>query len=121
VTTGKVAGLGTVLVTSQGQTLYTFVPDNRTQVTCVGSCATVWPPLSLPSGQTPVAAGGVSAALLGSDPNPGGGNVVTYAKWPLYTFTSDTAAGAATGQALNLSGGLWYVIAPSGAVITKKA
>lgn len=113
------AGLGSVLVNSQGLTLYTFVPDARTKVTCVGSCASVWPPLQLASGQTAAAAGTVKASLLGSDPNPGGGKVVTYDKWPLYTYAGDTAAGVATGQALNINGGLWYVISPSGVVITK--
>jgi hypothetical protein len=33
---------------------------------------------------------------------------------------SDTAPGQASGQALNLNGGLWYVISPSGKLITKK-
>jgi predicted lipoprotein with Yx(FWY)xxD motif len=57
---------------------------------------------------------------LGSDPNPGGGTVVTYSGWPLYTYVADTAAGAAQGQALNLNGGLWYVMSPSGAIIRTK-
>jgi predicted lipoprotein with Yx(FWY)xxD motif len=117
VSTGSVAGLGTVLVNAQGQTLYMFVPDKQSAVTCVGQCAAVWPPMQLPSGQSPVAAGGAKASLLGSDPNPAGGRAVTYAKWPLYTYTADTSAGMATGQALNASGGLWYVLSPSGAVI----
>jgi hypothetical protein len=38
-------------------------------------------------------------------------------KWPLYTYVSDSAAGQARGQALNLNGGYWYVLAPSGKVI----
>jgi len=120
ISSAQVTGLGTVLVNSQGRTLYMFVPDHQSKVTCVGTCAAVWPPVLLASGQTAVAAGGVKSSLLGSDPNPGGGKVVTYNKWPLYTFTADTSAGAATGQALNLNGGLWYAISPSGALITKK-
>jgi len=120
ISSAQVSGLGTVLVNSQGRTLYMFVPDHQIKVTCIGSCAAVWPPALLASGQTAVAAGGVKRSLLGSDPNPGGGQVVTYNKWPLYTFAGDSSAGAATGQALNLNGGLWYVISPSGALITKK-
>jgi hypothetical protein len=46
---------------------------------------------------------------------------VTYAGWPLYTYVTDTSPGTARGQAINLNGGLWDVIAPSGKVITKKA
>jgi len=40
--------------------------------------------------------------------------------WPLYTYVGDTSVGTAKGQALNLNGGLWYVLAPSGTVIRKK-
>jgi hypothetical protein len=43
--------------------------------------------------------------------------VVTYNGWPLYAYVSDKAAGVATGQALNLNGGYWYVIQPDGVVI----
>jgi predicted lipoprotein with Yx(FWY)xxD motif len=109
-----------VLVNAQGRTLYTFAPDNDARVTCDSACAAVWPPLSLASGQTPVPAGSVEQSLLGSDPNPSGGQVVTYKGWPLYTYVADTAAGQATGQAVNLNGGLWYVISPDGTVITQK-
>jgi Secreted repeat of unknown function len=56
----------------------------------------------------------------GSDPNPAGGRVVTYARWPLYTYVADTSGGTAKGQALNLNGGLWYVLSPSGKVIRTK-
>jgi len=109
--------LGVVLVNSKGRTLYMFVPDKRTKVTCVRSCAVVWPPVKLPSGAKAVAGGKAKQSLLGSDRNPSGGRVVTYNKWPLYTYVSDTAAGQARGQALNLNGGYWYVLAPSGKVI----
>ena len=77
-------------------------------------------PLFLPSGQKAAAAASVKQSLLGSDPDPAGGRVVTYARWPLYTYVSDTAPGQASGQALNLNGGLWYVISPSEKLITKK-
>jgi predicted lipoprotein with Yx(FWY)xxD motif len=120
VSTKNVSGLGQILVTSRGMTLYSFVPDKRSRVTCVGACAAVWPPLKLASGQHSVAAGGVKSSLLGSDPDPSGGAVVTYAGWPLYTYVADKSPGQATGQALNLNGGLWYVLAPSGAVLHAK-
>jgi hypothetical protein len=60
--------------------------------------------------------GRCSAAI----PTRRAGAWVTYAHWPLYTYVSDTAPGQASGQALNLNGGLWYVISPSGKLITKK-
>jgi predicted lipoprotein with Yx(FWY)xxD motif len=115
-----IPGLGAVLVNAEGRTLYTFAPDKGKNVTCVSACAAVWPPASLPSGQKPVAVGLVKQSLLGSNPDPSGGRVITYAGWALYTYVTDTAPGQATGQALNLNGGLWYVISPSGKVITKK-
>ena len=80
----------------------------------------MWPPVTLSAGGAPAAAKQLKASLLSSDPNPSGGKVVTYAGWPLYTYVGDSAPGTASGQALNLNGGLWYVITPAGKVITKK-
>jgi predicted lipoprotein with Yx(FWY)xxD motif len=120
VSTREVPKLGTVLVTSKGRTLYMFVPDKHRRVTCVRACAVVWPPLKLPKRAKAVASGKARSSLLGSDRDPAGGRVVTYAGWPLYTYVADTSAGTAKGQALNLNGGLWYVLAPSGKVIRKK-
>jgi predicted lipoprotein with Yx(FWY)xxD motif len=120
ISTRTIAGLGPVLVNAQGRTLYSFTPDKDQKVTCVGTCAEVWPPAFLPSGKKSLASGLVKQSLLGSDTDPAGGRVITYAGWPLYTFVSDTAPGAATGQALNLNGGLWYVLSPSGRVIKTK-
>jgi predicted lipoprotein with Yx(FWY)xxD motif len=120
ISTRKLPKLGTVLVNSKGLTLYMFVPDKRKKVTCVSTCAAVWPPVKLLKGAKPVAKGQAKAKLLGSDPSPAGGRVVTYSKWPLYTYVPDTKPGMATGQALNLNGGLWYVLAPSGKVIRTK-
>jgi predicted lipoprotein with Yx(FWY)xxD motif len=120
VSTRKLPKLGTVLVNSKGLTLYMFVPDKRTEVTCKGTCAAVWPPVKLPKGAKPLAAGEAKSRLLGSDPNPAGGRVVTYNRWPLYTYVADSAPGQAKGQALKLNGGLWYVLAPSGKVIHRK-
>lgn len=121
VTTRSVPGLGRILVNSRGYTLYMFVPDKQKKVTCVKGCAVAWPPLKQPAGAKLVAAGGVKASLLGSDKNPAGGRVVTYNRWPLYTYIADRKPGKAAGQALNANGGLWYVLSSSGAVIKKKA
>jgi predicted lipoprotein with Yx(FWY)xxD motif len=115
-----IARLGPALVNAQGRTLYVFAPDKGRKVTCVSACAAIWPPDFLPSGKQAVAAAPVKQSLLGSDRDPAGGQVITYAGWPLYTYVADTAPGHATGQALNLNGGLWYVISPAGKVITKQ-
>jgi predicted lipoprotein with Yx(FWY)xxD motif len=120
ISTRTLPGLGAVLVNAQGRILYVFAPDKAKKVTCVGPCASVWPPLALSAGK-PAVSGQAKSSLVGSDPNPAGGRVVTYAGSPLYTYVTDTSPGSARGQALNLNGGLWYVIAPSGKVITKQA
>jgi predicted lipoprotein with Yx(FWY)xxD motif len=120
VQTRTVKKLGTILVNSRGLTLYMFVPDKQKKVTCKGTCAAVWPPLKLKSGQKPTAGGAAKKSLLGTDKNPSGGVVVTYNKWPLYTYVGDSKPGQATGQALDLNGGLWYVLSPSGKVIKTK-
>jgi predicted lipoprotein with Yx(FWY)xxD motif len=113
----SVSSLGPVLVNEEGKTLYVFAPDKESKVTCQGECAAIWPPLKLESGQKATASGAVQSKLLGKDSDPEGGEVITYAGWPLYTYTADTSAGTATGQGVNLNGGYWYVISPAGKVI----
>jgi predicted lipoprotein with Yx(FWY)xxD motif len=120
VSTRDISGLGQVLVNAKGLTLYMFVPDKQSKVTCVNSCAAAWPPLVLPKGAKATATGKAKASLLGSDATTGGGHVVTYNRWPLYTYVADTKPGADSGQALKLNGGLWYVLSPAGKVIKTK-
>ena len=106
--------VGTVLVNSKGRTLYMFVPDHQKKVTCKGTCAVAWPPLKVKTGQKPTAGGAAKKKLLGLD-----GRVVTYNRWPLYTYIGDSKPGQKNGQALDINGGLWYVLSPSGKVIKK--
>jgi predicted lipoprotein with Yx(FWY)xxD motif len=112
-------GMGTVLVSSSGATLYMFQPDARRQVTCTGLCAATWPPVKTSAAGRLAAGPGVRADLLGSDPDPSGGRVVTYDGWPLYTYRGDVQPGQYAGQGLNLNGGFWYVIRPSGQPLTQ--
>jgi predicted lipoprotein with Yx(FWY)xxD motif len=107
-------GLGTVLVNSSGYTLYMFKPDAQRRVTCTQLCAATWPPVKITPGGRLVAGPGVRADLLGSDPDPSGGRVVTYNGWPLYTYRSDIQPGWDDGQGIDLNGGFWYVMRPSG-------
>ncbi len=110
----SIPGMGQVLVTSKGYTLYVFEPDHHRAVTCTGVCAGTWPPLKVPSGAGPVGGPGVRQGLLGSDADPAGGRVVTYDGWPLYGYTGDVGQAQATGQDIDTNGGAWYVIRPSG-------
>jgi len=115
--TVRVGRLGTVLVTNKGFALYVFAPDAARRVTCTGGCATAWPPLLVGAGQTIAAGPGVRPGLLGTAPDPGGGRVVTYDHWPLYTYLGDAAPGHAAGQGEDDDGGYWYVIRPSGQIV----
>jgi predicted lipoprotein with Yx(FWY)xxD motif len=110
----SVRGAGTVLVNEHGYALYMFAPDDQREVTCTGYCAQTWPPVKLPANATLVAGPGVKSSLLGSDVDPAGGRVVTYDGWPLYGYTADIQAGQDTGQAIDLDGGYWYLMRPTG-------
>lgn len=120
VKTATIGGLGIVLVDGQGNTLYMFVPDARRGVTCTGACAGTWPPLKTAAGKTAQTGSGVQAALLGADKSPDGSTVVTYNKWPLYTYAADINPGDVVGQALDLNGGYWYVMRPDGSPLVPR-
>ena len=114
VQTKKVNGLGVILVNGSGRTLYMFKPDKQKRVTCKGQCAAIWPPMKLKAGQKATVAGAAKKSLLGSDPNPSGGRVITYAGWPLYTYTLDKKPGDAVGEDIKSFGASWYALLPSG-------
>jgi predicted lipoprotein with Yx(FWY)xxD motif len=121
VKTGTVPGLGTVLVAGNGFTLYLFVPDKQSGVsTCYDACASAWPPLLLTGTDAPVYGHGVKPTLLGSTKRTDGTLQVTYNGWPLYLWQGDSEPGQATGQGINSTGGLWYVLNPAGREITPK-
>lgn len=111
--------LGRILVNAQGRTLYMFAADKHGKSVCYGKCATFWPPLLTTS--TRVAGTGVKVSLLGTTMRTGGKLQVTYNGHPLYRFLKDTKSGQTSGQGLNASGGLWWVMSPAGTVIKKTA
>jgi predicted lipoprotein with Yx(FWY)xxD motif len=98
-----------VLTNARGYTLYWFAPDTPTKSTCYGTCAVYWPPVT----GSPVAGPGVTGKL-GTIERSGGATQVTYDGHPLYTYVGDSAPGQATGNNINLNGGLWYEMAASG-------
>jgi predicted lipoprotein with Yx(FWY)xxD motif len=93
----QIAGVGSVLVDSKGFTLYVLGGETAASIKCTGSCATNWPPLTIPSGARPTAGSGVSGKL-GTVQRPDGSLQVTYNGMPLYTFVGDSGPGQATGQ-----------------------
>jgi predicted lipoprotein with Yx(FWY)xxD motif len=105
-------GIGTVLVNSQGRTLYVFANDTGTTSTCTGSCAANWPPEPAPA-SSPSTVPGVSGPL-GSTTRNDGSKQLTVAGHPVYTFAGDTAKGQTKGQGIVLNGGLWTAVTPAG-------
>ena len=106
------AGLGPILVDGQGHTLYLFQKDSNGMSNCSGACARIWPP-EVTKG-SPKAAGGASAAKLGTVKRGDGTMQVTYAGHPLYTYTADTGPGEAMGNGLDLYGAIWNAVQPNG-------
>jgi predicted lipoprotein with Yx(FWY)xxD motif len=97
--TKSIPGAGTVLVDSDGLTLYELASESGGTIMCNDSCATTWPPVLLPAGVSSATAGsGVNASELGTISRPDGGTQVTYGGMPLYLFVSDLAPGQDTGQ-----------------------
>ena len=107
----KTAHIGgvTVLTNANGRTLYWFAPDTATRSACYGTCAAYWPPV-----RGAVTAGPGVTGRLGTITRSDGSVQATYDGHPLYTYVGDTAAGQANGNRLNLNGGLWYEVTPSG-------
>jgi predicted lipoprotein with Yx(FWY)xxD motif len=98
----------TVLTNGKGFTLYSFAPDTPASSKCYGSCAAYWPPVT---GTTAAGQGlpGKVTAITRTD----GTHQLTYNGHPLYTYIGDSAPGQATGNNLNLNGGLWHEVPAS--------
>jgi predicted lipoprotein with Yx(FWY)xxD motif len=97
---------GTILVDSQGLTLYRLTGESGGKFICTSAtCLKNWHPLvatstSAPSGSVP---------SLGVVKRPDGTEQVTYKGSPLYTFAADTAPGQANGQGIK-DVGTWEAI-----------
>jgi predicted lipoprotein with Yx(FWY)xxD motif len=91
---------GTVLAGPNGMTLYTYAKDSAGTSACSGGCATAWPPLTVPAGQSPTAGSGVTGTLA-TLTRVDGTVQVTYNGWPLYYWQGDKAAGDVTGDGVN--------------------
>ena len=98
--------LGTILVDSQGMTLYHLSGEQNGKFICTSSaCLAVWHPLIAPSGGTP--SGEVGS--LGTVKRPEGTVQATYKGTPLYTFTGDQKSGETKGQGIN-DVGTWTAV-----------
>jgi predicted lipoprotein with Yx(FWY)xxD motif len=98
-----------ILVDSSGMTLYKFSADSAGMSACSGTCATVWPPLTVASGTTPKGGSGASGTF-GTITRSDGSLQVTYDGHPLYTFSGDKSSGSTSGQNITSDGGTWTVV-----------
>ena len=111
-------GLGTILVDSQGLTVYQFERDSGTKSSCFGGCAAAWPPVR--SSGKPTAGSGVKSSLLGTTQRSDGQPQITYNGHPLYNFAGDQSPGDVNGQGLTEFGGGWFALNSAGEAVTTK-
>lgn len=114
VSLGSAAGLGQVLVDSEGHTLYAFSRDSPKESTCEGACEKAWPPLLVEGGE-PQPSNGAGASRLGTIERADGSRQVTYSGHPLYSYSGDKQPGEAGGQGASAFGGTWTALKGSGA------
>jgi predicted lipoprotein with Yx(FWY)xxD motif len=105
--TAKIGGAA-VVTSAKGFTLYWFVPDTATTSKCNGSCATFWPPV-----KGPATAGAGVTGKLATIKRADGSVQATYNGHPLYTYVGDHAPGQATGNGLDVNGGVWHEVTVS--------
>jgi predicted lipoprotein with Yx(FWY)xxD motif len=99
----------TVLVDTQGRTLYHLSGEQNGNLICTSAaCLQVWHPVSAST------AGGSngSVASLGTVKRPDGTEQVTYKGMPLYTFTQDQQAGEVRGEGIK-DVGTWSAVTTS--------
>jgi predicted lipoprotein with Yx(FWY)xxD motif len=100
------SSLGTILVDSQGMTLYHLSGEQNGKFICTSTaCLGVWRPLIAPSSGAPTG----EVGSLGTVKRPEGTVQVTYKGTPLYTFMGDQQAGETKGQGIK-DVGTWSAV-----------
>jgi predicted lipoprotein with Yx(FWY)xxD motif len=101
--TATVHKYGRVLVTQKGHALYYNKDDSPSHWACTGACLALWPPLTVPRGET---LSQMSARISGLGTVAGlTGLQVTWHGRALYTFSHDTT-GTVKGEGAD---GVWFV------------
>ena len=103
--------LGSVIVDTDGRTLYVLDRDQGSASVCTAGCQTIWPPLTATG--SPTAGTGVDPALLSHAMQADGKDQVTYAGHLLYRFANDTVAGDTKGTAVPG----WHAVSPAGTAV----
>jgi predicted lipoprotein with Yx(FWY)xxD motif len=96
----------TVLTSTKGRTLYSLSVEKNGKFICIGSCLSVWHPLTVPAGVKPT-----GPVKLGTIERPEDETQVTYKGRPLYRFGGDTKAGQANGEGIK-DVGTWHAATP---------
>ena len=111
------SGVGKILTTSSGQTLYRFTRDPRNKDTCVAisGCAKVWPPLTTSAHAS--AGSGARASLLSTIRLPSGARQVTYAGHPLYLYAASAEPLSTYYIGVAQFGGTWWAVSAAGGVV----
>jgi predicted lipoprotein with Yx(FWY)xxD motif len=92
----SISGVGTVLVDSKGDVLYTNNQDTASKMACTASCQSIWPALMAPSSGQPTSSDSAVQAKLGV-----ANGQVTYGDKPLYTFVQDSPGQASGNGAMD--------------------
>lgn len=106
--------LGTVLVDSNGLTLYGFTDDTAGVSTCYDDCAAAWPPVAGDAAADAL----VSASVSSIDRDDGTTQLAITNNGttiPLYTFVGDGGPGDVNGQG---SGDVWFAVRADGSLVT---
>lgn len=111
------SGAGQIVVDGKGLSVYQYTQDLKDsgRSACVGGCLTAWPPVVTTS-DTPTVDG--VTGKVGTIPTPDGKKQLTINGMPVYYFAKDKAAGDILGQGVS---SVWYVVAPTGEMITTTA
>jgi predicted lipoprotein with Yx(FWY)xxD motif len=113
------SSLGTILVDSEGRTVYLFRKDAGTKSACSGECARDWPPVRATG--NPTSGSGLTGSMVSTTARTDGKPQVTYNGHPLYRYEGDHKAGDTNGQGLNAFGAPWYAVSSGGNEVTAKA
>jgi predicted lipoprotein with Yx(FWY)xxD motif len=117
ISVGLPGGIGRVVVSETGDTLYVFSRDRSGAGTsaCYGRCAKQWPPLLTGGSPEVFDEMKVRASLLGTILRHGGAQQVTYARHPLYVYSGDNT-GQTNGVGNHAFGGVWYPVHVDGKI-----
>ena len=116
VITTHAGSAGTFLTDGSGRSIYLWAKDTSGMSACDGACAQAWPPV--PATGTLTASGGAHAADLGTLTRADGTKQATYDGHPLYYFVGDSGPGQTSGQGSDNFGAKWWLVAPTGTMIT---